>query len=460
MPRQTAFYAGRFKKNLGNSADLDRADARSFRRCAQPINRRGLEMAVMVEAEQTHAAPPLAPELANYTPALNGNSRPEPLAARIARVVAIATADAVRVDTEASFPQAAIDAVKAERLLGIQIPREFGGEGASISEVTELCYSLGRACSSTAMIVAMHQTKIACLVRHGMGSPWHENLMRRVAAEQMLFASSTTEGNNGGNVRSSAAAVECTPEGITLIRDATVISYGAQADGVITIARRANDAASSDQVLVAFTKEDYTLERGQGWETLGMRGTCSTGFKLRATGIPEQVFPQTYDKIHSQTMTPVAHLAWGSAWAGIAAAAVERAQAFTRKVARGMGGQLPPGAVHVTTAKMSLNRLRSIITATADAYERHQNDASALSGLAFQSSINLLKVDASELAVATVMSAMRACGLAGYRNDGDFTIGRLLRDVLSSPVMIHNDRILANIGTATLMGGVPAGLRD
>ena len=95
-----------------------------------------------------------------------------------------------------------------------------------------------------------------------------------------------------------------------------------------------------------------------------------------------------------------------------------------------------------------------------DAYAARQFDERALSSLDFQSSINLLKVEASELAVDTVMSAMRACGLSGYRNDGDFTLGRHLRDVLSAPLMINNDRILANIGTANLMSPVPASLRD
>jgi acyl-CoA dehydrogenase len=69
-------------------------------------------------------------------------------------------------------------------------------------------------------------------------------------------------------------------------------------------------------------------------------------------------------------------------------------------------------------------------------------------------------VNASELAVATVMSAMQACGLAGYRNDGDFSIGRHLRDILSSPIMISNDRILANLAMASLLSGAPASLRD
>jgi acyl-CoA dehydrogenase len=379
---------------------------------------------------------------------------------RTAVVVAAASTEAEAVDRDARFPKAAIDAARSQKLLGIQIPIAFGGDGASIMDVTDMCYALGRACASTAMIFAMHQTKVACLIRHGTGSRWHEQLMRRVASQQLLLASSTTEGQNGGNIRSSAAAVEHGGTEISLVRNATVISYGAQADGIVTIARRANDAASSDQVLVAFTKENYTLERSLEWETLGMRGTCSAGFELKATGLAEQIFPEGYDKIHAQTMTPVAHLCWASAWAGIAAAAVDRAQLFIRKAARGSGGQMPPAAAHFTAARMNLAKLRAMIIANLDTYAAHEHDERALSSFDFQSSINLLKVEASELAVTTVMSAMRACGLSGYRNDGDFSIGRHLRDVLSAPIMINNDRILTNIATATLMSGVPAGLRD
>ena len=379
---------------------------------------------------------------------------------RTAAVAAMAAAEAEEVDQKGRFPKAAIDAARERKLLGAQIPVEFGGFGASIYDITEMCYALGRACSSAAMIFAMHQTKVACLVRHGNGSAYHEGLMRRVASEQLLLASSTTEGQNGGNIRSSAAAVERNDAEISLNRNATVISYGAEADGIVTIARRSSDAASSDQVLLALTRENYTLQRSLAWETLGMRGTCSAGFELKARASAEQVFPEAYEKIHAQTMTPVAHLCWSSVWAGIAAAAVERAQRFVRKAARGANGQMPPGAAHFTAAKMSLAKLRAVIVANLDNYAAREHDDRALSAIDFQSSINLLKVEASELAVETVMSAMRACGLSGYRNDGEFSIGRLLRDVLSSPLMINNERILGNIATATLMSGVPASLRD
>ena len=379
---------------------------------------------------------------------------------RAARTASVAAAEADGVDRDASFPHKAFEAAREQRLLGVMIPVEFGGFGASIYDITEMCYTLGRSCSSAAMIFAMHQTKVACLVRHGTGSKYHEALMRRVASEQMLLASSTTEGNNGGNIRSSAAAVEHSDAEISLLRNATVISYGAEADGIVTIARRNTDAASSDQVLLALTKENYTLEKSLAWETLGMRGTCSAGFELKAKASAEQIFPEAYEKIHAQTMTPVAHLCWSSVWAGIAAAAVDRAQRFIRKAARGANGQMPPGAAHFTAAKMSLAKLRAIITANLDNYANGEHDDRALSAIDFQSSINLLKVEASELAVQTVMSAMRACGLSGYRNDGEFSVGRLLRDVLSSPLMINNERILANIATSSLMSGVPTSLRD
>src|ERR1700687_5801638 len=108
-----------------------------------------------------------------------------------------------------------------------------------------------------------------------------------------------------------------------------------------------------------------------------MRVTFSACFELKFNGSSEQIFPEGYDKIHAQTMTPVAHLCWSSVWAGIAAASVDRAQAFIRKAARGAGGQLPPGAAHYTPAKMNLAKLRAMITASLDHYAAHEYDERA-----------------------------------------------------------------------------------
>ncbi len=350
--------------------------------------------------------------------------------------------------------------MKAQRLLGILVPSNLGGDGATVREVADVCYRLGQACSSTAMIYAMHQVKVACLVRHGRGSEAIERLLGRLCSEQLLLASSTTEGQGGGNVRSSEAAVEHRDGRIHLERRASVISYGAQADGVVTTARRAADADSSDQVLIAFLKEDYTLTRLQGWNTLGMRGTCSEGYTLKAAGSPGQILPEPYETIHARTMVPCAHLFWGSVWGGIAAGAAGRAQAFVRNAARNAGGQLPPGAPQLTHVLSKLRTLRSVLANSLRTYESRMDDPKALGALDFQAQITLTKVEVSELAVATVLSAMRVCGLSGYRTDSEFSVERQLRDVLSSPLMINNDRILASLAGNSLMAPVPTSLND
>jgi acyl-CoA dehydrogenase len=382
------------------------------------------------------------------------------LGARTQEVAAAAADNAVAVDRDARFPDEAIAAARAQRLLGIMVPRDLGGEGASLSDVVDICYGLGRACSSTAMIYAMHQIMVGCLLRHSRSSAWHERFLRRLSAEQLLLASSTTEGRGGGNIRSSEAPIERNGPRITLERRATVISYGASADAIVTTARRSADAHASDQVLGAFLKEDYSLEPLLEWDTLGMRGTCSAGFTLRASGESGQILPDSYEKIHVQTMVPVAHLTWASVWTGIAAAAVERAQFCIRHSARQANGQLPPGAAHLTKAQSSFGTLRGLVASSLRRYMQASDDEQTLASLDFQTMINLAKVEASELAVSTVMSALRACGLSGYRNDSEFAIGRHLRDVLSSPIMINNDRILTNIGPSTLMSTLPASLQD
>ena len=389
-----------------------------------------------------------------------GATSTDDLPTRARTVAAVAANHALAVDSAARFPAEAFQAVKAQRLLGIQVPKSLGGEGVGIGDVADVCYQLGQACGSTGMIFAMHQIKVACIMRHMGENGTLQRMLRRLCAEQLLLASSTTEGQGGGNIRSSEAPVEHLEGGrMSLERRASVISYGAYADGVVTTARRAADAAASDQVLIAFFKSDYTLTRLQGWDALGMRGTCSEGYTLKASASAEQILPEPYEAIHTRTMVPFAHLLWGSVWTGIAASATARAQAFVRNAMR-HGGQLPPGAPQFTRALATLRTLRGMLATSLRRYEHCMNDPQALAALEFQTLITLTKVEASELAAQTVMSAMRACGLSGYRNDSEYSIGRHLRDVLSAPIMINNDRILANLATPVLMSPVATSLRD
>jgi acyl-CoA dehydrogenase len=377
-------------------------------------------------------------------------------AARARLAAETAAAHATAVDAGARFPSEAFAEIRKQRLLGMMVPAALGGEGAGLSELADVCFILGQACSSTGLIFAMHQIKMACIIRHYKGNPALERILRQIASSQLLLASSTTEGQAGGNVRASEAAVEHAGELVKLERKATVISYAMEADGIVTTARRAADAAASDQVLLVLLKKDYTLEKLQSWDTLGMRGTHSEGFTLVASAPAQQIMPEPYEKIHQQTMVPHAHILWGSVWTGIAAIATTKAQAFTRNALRASGGQMPPGAAHFTKAASSLRTMRGVLSSAMRSYQIAMADEKALGTLEFQSMITMTKVQVSELAQETVLSSLRACGLSGFRNDSEFSIGRHLRDVLSAPLMINNDRILANLAMTSVMTSLPA----
>ena len=63
--------------------------------------------------------------------------------------------------------------------------------------------------------------------------------------------------------------------------------------------------------------------------------------------------------------------------------------------------------------------------------------------------MNGLKVAASTLVVDIVGRAMLICGIAGYREDSVYGLGRLLRDAYGAAIMVNNDRIIAS--TAQLL---------
>jgi acyl-CoA dehydrogenase len=379
-----------------------------------------------------------------------------------ARFVAAAAAEhAAEVDRDARFPSEAFAAARQHRLLSMLVPVELGGDGASVSDVVDVCYMLGIACGSSAMIFAMHQIQVVILLRHAQHSPWHQQLLRRLCDEQLLFASSTTENQTGGAVRASACAVEREGSRFSLIKNGTVMSYGAEADGILLTSRRAPDAPPSDQVLVTFVKGDYQLEKIKEWDTMGMRGTSSTGYTLRGSAGVEQIIPESYERIHPQSMVPIAHLTWSAVWCGIAAGAVSRARRFVRKGAsQTNAAQAAPGASHLTRAMMTLRALRGSIAAAVASYESAGGDAERLEAIDFQVGMNLLKVNSSESAIEIVQHALQACGLSGYRNDGEFSVARQLRDVLSSSIMINNERILAGAASSLLLFDVPSRLRD
>lgn len=370
------------------------------------------------------------------------------IAAVIGREVAgPAAAD---VDKDARFPIEAISALREAKLMSALVPVSEGGSGASITEMSQAVLGLSQHCASTAMIFAMHQIQVACLVRHER-TPALQKLQDRLVADQLLLGSATTEKGIGGDVRSSTCAVNVDGDEFVLVKDAPVISYGEYADVIFTTARRTPDSPPSDQSLVACDKAGLTLEPTGSWDTLGFRGTCSPGFILNATGPKTLIFPGSYSDISAQTMLPVAHTLWGHVWLGIATAAVETARLFIRAAARRSPGTTPPGAIRLADLMTTQQEFVDLVSSAARRFDELGDDREAISSPKVAIIMNGVKVSASTLVMEVVSKALLIVGIAGYRNGGKFGLGLQLRDSYGGALMVNNDRIALNTAQMLLV---------
>jgi len=399
-----------------------------------------------------------AASAAATTPAALTAIEPEPAwRAAAQRCAAVAAQFADAVDSEARFPTEAFTALRRERLLSAMVPAAYGGAGLSLADVGAICETLAQGCASTAMIYAMHQIQVACIDEHGSESPWHRQLLAQLCEQQWLFASATSEETIGGNMRTSACSVEADSERFSIEKLAPTISYGAHADAILVTARRTAESAASDQVLIVALREQTLLEKRGAWDSMGMRGTCSEGFRLVATGLAAQILPTPFAEIADQTMLPVSHTLWASVWTGVAADAVNRAKAFYRAQARSKPGANSPAGVRLAHAVGLLQMMQARLSVALDAARaahaarthESQADAPLAAMLGFASDMNTLKTSISTIALDVVHEAMMICGMAGYKNGTPYSVGRHLRDLYSAPLMINNDRIAQN--TASLL---------
>jgi acyl-CoA dehydrogenase len=347
------------------------------------------------------------------------------------------------VDRDARFPHEALGAMRETGLLACLVPAEFGGPGATMSDVAESVRILSGYCASTAMIYAMHQIQVACMMHHG-NSSYFKDYLRDLVDTQPLLASATTEAGIGGDTRTSGCFVETSGDKFRLEKNAPVISYGQSADAVLVTARRTEDSAPNDQVLVLCDSRGLTLEPVGEWDTLGFRGTCSLGFHLVAEGDTEMILTDGFDVILRRTMLPVAHILWGHVWLGIATEAVGRARAFVRSEARKKPGVTPPAAVRLAEIVATLGQFRGLVRSAARHYDEVLGEPDALDSMAFAIEMNSVKISASTLVAEIVARTMTICGMAGYRQDSPYSLGRLLRDSHGAAVMVNNDRITGN----------------
>ena len=362
---------------------------------------------------------------------------------QLSAVIKAAAAAADDVDRKARFPSEAVESLKEAKLLSCSIPEALGGGSVRIGELASAARAIGGACSSAAMVFAMHHTQALTLAHHGSTGEIAE-LTATIAGREALLASATTEISTGGDVRSSTCAVLVDGDEVTLEKNAPVISYAEHADYICTTARRGPDSPANDQVLLVCPAPDTTLEKTSTWDVLGFRGTCSPGFLLKSKTSSKNIVPVDYSTISEYTMLPSSHTLWASVWLGIADAALIKARQVIRKGARSGRSDIGAGAAKLADLTGIHQTFESLVMREVQRYDEFLRSGQTEPTVGFTIAMNNLKLGASAAVVDVVVGALQLIGINGYREDHEASMSRLLRDAFGPQLMVSNDRIRAN----------------
>jgi acyl-CoA dehydrogenase len=341
------------------------------------------------------------------------------------------------VDVNARFPHESVAAFRESGLLSAMVPTELGGRGARPSEIAAAVRAIAAHCCSSALVLAMHSMEISNLSRHGTTEPLRE-LQREVLADQLLFANANSEVGAGGDVGRSICALERVDGRVTLTKEALAISYGEYADMVVATARRTVDSEPGDQVQVIMRRPE--LEPRSEWDALGLRGTCSRAFVLRADIDEDLIYPVPFSLIGAAGGLQAQLLFLSSVWVGVADAAAAQAHTYVRAAGRKDPSTTPPSALRLSELSGGLNQSRALLDSVGRAVDAA--DAENIDDPALLSSLRTLKISTSRIGVDVARGALEICGIAAYQRGTKFTIERLLRDAHGGLVMVSNDRYL------------------
>jgi acyl-CoA dehydrogenase len=346
-------------------------------------------------------------------------------------------------DEAASFPAAALQAMRDTGLLGLMVPEEYGGLGGGIDDLIETNITLARVDLSVAMILAMHCQQAAALVRYA-GPRLRAELLPEIAAGRRYLASVTTEAGKGGRLLTSDAALTERAGRLALDRNAPIVTGGLHADGFL-ITMQAPGAVHSGQVSLVYAhREQLELAEYGTWQPLGMRASHSVGLRLRGELPADQVVGE-HGGFHTVAVTlfaPLAHLGWSACWLGTAAGALSRTLRELRVRDRAAGGGILGSdllLVRLATARRLLDSVHALLAHTSRIVQATED----LSAPSAQLLINALKVTAAEDCYRAVDILVEAVGMRdGYLKDSPTGLEQALRDLRSASLNYHNDRIL------------------
>jgi len=193
---------------------------------------------------------------------------------------------AAEVDRDHRFPREAIDAAAQSGLLGVLIPRRYGGAGLDALAFAICVEELAQACASTAVIVDVHTSvgtePILLFGDDEQKSRW----LPRLATGELLGAFALTEPASGSDAASLTTTARHNGDGYVLNGTKVFITNIGHAGLYVVFARTGPDEKAAGVTAFLVPADARGVRVGQVFHKMGLHGSPTGELILEDVSVP------------------------------------------------------------------------------------------------------------------------------------------------------------------------------
>ena len=340
--------------------------------------------------------------------------------------------NAIRVDAEGVYPAENVKALAEAGLLGLISSPDVGGMGQGPGAAVEVVEHIGRACSSTAMIVCMHYSAAAVIEVHGT-----EAERRKTASGEHVTTLAFSETGSRSHFWAPVGTASRTAGGVQLDAAKSWITSANHAATYVWSSQPLEAEGASTIWLVP--RSTPGIEPASGFNGLGLRGNDSAPCKAVGAVIPEENrLGADGDgfNVMMGIVLPWFNLMNAACSVGIAEAAVQRSIAHVSGIRYAhldsSLADLPTIRAYVARMRIKTDAARALLHDAVNAVETGREDTM----------LRVLEVKAAcnETAAEVCDTGMRVCGGAAFRKD--VGVDRAFRDARAGLVMAPTSDVL------------------
>ncbi|MCC6320146.1 MAG: acyl-CoA dehydrogenase family protein [Phycisphaerales bacterium] len=195
---------------------------------------------------------------------------------------------AVLIDQEQEIPRWVIDRLFEVGVLGMTIPKEYGGLGLGITSYNRVLERIGFSCGSTAVMVSAHQS-IGCKAVMLFGNDEQKKKWLPLLAKEWLSAFCLSEPNVGCDAGGCETTFTKTPDGDYIINGEKKWATSGALSGLFTVMAREQTADGKGKIsaLVCHPEMEGVDIFQKNRSKCGIRGTWQARIRFTNVRVPK-----------------------------------------------------------------------------------------------------------------------------------------------------------------------------